>query len=83
LHFKSDTKGLVMEDLVKKIISDKFKLDVVDSTLISDFVEDSFSKVEMLFEIEQSFGVRLGEEDILSIDTVGDLIQALKNSNLK
>jgi acyl carrier protein len=72
-----------MEDLVKKIISDKFKLDVVDSTLISDFVEDSFSKVEMLFEIEQSFGVRLGEEDILSIDTVGDLIQALKNSNLK
>ena len=83
MHFKSDTKGLVMEDLVKKIISDKFKLDVVDSTLISDFVEDSFSKVEMLFEIEQSFGVRLGEEDILSIDTVGDLIQALKNSNLK
>jgi acyl carrier protein len=27
----------------------------------------------MLFEIEELFGVRLGEEDVLGVETVGDL----------
>ena len=72
-----------MEEIVKNIIFDKFKLEVLDDTLISDIVEDSFSKVEMLFEIEQAVEVKLDEEDILSIDTVGDLIQVLKNLESK
>jgi acyl carrier protein len=72
-----------MEDIeskIKQIIFDKFKLEVLNSTNISDFVEDSISKVEMLFEIEQLFETKFDEEDLLSIETVGDLIKVAKKS---
>ena len=72
-----------MEDIeskIKQIIFDKFKLEVLNSTNISDFVEDSISKVEMLFEIEQLFDTKFDEEDLLSIETVGDLIQLAEKS---
>lgn len=68
-----------IESLIKKIIFDKFKLNVLNSTNISDFVEDSISKVEMLFEVEQLFATKFDEEDLLSIETVGDLILVAKN----
>lgn len=70
-----------VESLIKQIIFDKFKLDVLNSTLISDIVSDSFAKIEMLFEIEQILGVRFEEEDLFSIETVADLIALAKKSN--
>jgi acyl carrier protein len=62
-----------VEEMVFEYVFNKFKLEVVLSTLLSDFVEDSMDRVEMLFEIEELFGVRLGEEDVLGVETVGDL----------
>ena len=69
-----------MEDTIKKIIFDKFKLEVDKNTPISQFVEDSMSRVEMLFEIEQALNVRFCEEDVLSIVNCGDLFEAANNS---
>lgn len=69
-----------VESKIKQIIFDKFKLNVLNSTNISDFVEDSISKVEMLFEVEQLFATKFDEEDLLSIETVGDLILVAKKS---
>jgi acyl carrier protein len=69
-----------MEDTIKRIIFDKFKLEVDKNTPISQFVEDSISRVEMLFEIEQALNIRLSEEDILSVVNCGDLFKAANNS---
>lgn len=70
-----------IESFIKETIHHKFKIDVLNSTLISEFVEDSFAKIEMLFEIEQSLGIKFDEEDLLSIETVADLIALVKKSN--
>lgn len=62
-----------VELMVFGYVFDKFKLEAVRSTPLSDFVEDSIDRVEMLFELEELFGVRLSEDDILGLETVGDV----------
>lgn len=75
-----------MDDIdlkIKQVIFDKFKFNPLNSTLFSELVEDSIAKIEMLFEIEQFLGVRFNEEDLLSAETVGDLIDLAKKSTEK
>ena len=67
-----------MEEKIKKIIFDKFKVEVDNNTNLSELIEDSFAKIEMLFEIEQAVGTKLLENDIMDIETVGDLISVFK-----
>ena len=62
-----------VRSLVFGYIFDKFKLEVLESTLLSDFVEDSMDRVEMLFELEEMFGVSLSEDDVLGLEKVGDI----------
>lgn len=69
----------IMEDQLKKIIIDKFNLREIDKNLLlSDLVSDSLSRIEMLFELEKIANKKLSEDDIFSIETVGDLIKKLK-----
>lgn len=69
----------IMEDQLKKIIIDKFNLREIDENLLlSDLVSDSLSRIEMLFELEKIANKKLSEDDIFSIETVGDLIKKLK-----
>ena len=67
-----------MEEKIKKIIFDKFKVEVDNNTNLSELIEDSFAKIEMLFEIEQAVGTKLLENDIMNIETVGDLISVFE-----
>lgn len=67
-----------VDSLIKTIIHDKFKLNVLNSTLISSFVEDSMAKIEMLFEVEQALKIKIDEEELLSIESVDDIIRAAK-----
>ena len=71
------------EDLIKKIISEKFGTEVRESDFLSNFAQDSFAKVEMLFEIEQALGVNIPDQDIIDMETVGDLISAIENARKK
>jgi len=70
----------MIEETIKKIIFDKFKLEVSENTNVAEFVEDSMAKIEMLFEIEQALGRKFDEEDLLSIETVGDIFRIAKKS---
>jgi acyl carrier protein len=66
-----------MEDLIK-IIEDKFKIKVSNETSITSLAEDSFGKVELLMEVEEKLNIKIPEEDILSVDTVGELANLIK-----
>lgn len=73
-----------MEDKLKTKILDylheKYDKSIDEESLIVDFCDDSISRIEILFEIEQLIDKKLKEEDILSIEKVADLIEiATKN----
>lgn len=63
----------------QKIIFDKFKLEVDNNANLYEIIQDSFAKIEMLFEIEEFLGVKIPETELADIETVGDLINAFKN----
>lgn len=67
-----------MEQNIKCIIFDKFKLEVKGNTLLSEIAPDSFDRLEMIFETEQYLDVKL--TDISEIETVGDLVKAFEKS---
>jgi acyl carrier protein len=72
-----------MEQSIKRIIFDKFKLEVNGNTRLSEIAKDSFDRLEMIFETEQDVNIKL--TDISEIETVGDLIKAFgksKNYNI-
>jgi acyl carrier protein len=66
-----------MEQSIKRIIFDKFKLEVNNNTLLSEIAPDSFDRLEMILETEQYLDIKLN--DISEIETVGDLIKAFQD----
>jgi len=44
-----------------------------DEALITDIVTESFAIVEMVIDLQEEFGIRLGQEDLKSIQTIGAL----------
>lgn len=68
-----------MEEEIKSLIRKGFPdREVDEQTSLSDLAQDSFARIEMLMDIEQSIGVRIPEEDILEMDAVGDLIAVVR-----
>lgn len=63
-------------DFLKK----KFGNEVVLETNIYELVQDSISRVELLFEIEQISGIKVSGDDILDAETVGDVIKLINSS---
>lgn len=69
-----------MIENIKEAIAEKFKFPlekIKTDTLLAEIVEDSISKIEFLFEIEKTLGKRMPEEDILDMETIGDLLHAI------
>lgn len=59
---------------IKKIIIEKTGFrEVTPETNLSEIAQDSMTRIEILFAIEEMTGVYIPEEDIFSIETVGDL----------
>ena len=48
------------------------KLD--DDAVLTDLVVESFLLIEMVIELQEEFGVRLVQEDLRDVKTVGDLV---------
>jgi acyl carrier protein len=67
-----------MEQSIKRIIFDKFKLETNGNTRLSEIAKDSFDRLEMIFETEQDVNIKLN--DISEIETVNDLIKAFEKS---
>ena len=71
-----------IEQTVKAIISKKFgvPLDQIDSQtrLIDDLKVDSFGAVELMFELEEAFGLSIADSDIQQVRSVKDIVEYLR-----
>ena len=47
---------------------------VADGLALMDLVQESFVLVEMVIELQETFSVRFGQEDLSAVRKVGDLI---------
>jgi len=50
-----------------------------ESRLIEDLKADSLDVVAMIMEVEQEFDIQIPDEDMLSLRTVGDIANYLKD----
>jgi len=50
---------------------------VTDETTVESFGFDSLSVLDLLFDLEQEFSIRIQAEDMLNIKSVGDLVDLL------
>lgn len=48
-----------------------------DETPIAGLVADSFMLVELLLELQETFGVTLSHEHLVGVETLGELISVL------
>ena len=48
---------------------------VTDGTMLVDLVQESFVLVEMVIELQETFGVRFGQAELSNVKSVGELIE--------
>lgn len=54
---------------------------VDEQTEISTFGFDSLSVLDLIFDIEQEFGIQIQAEEMMSIKRIGDLVTFLQESS--
>jgi acyl carrier protein len=50
---------------------------VQDAALLQELVVDSFILIDMVIDLQNTFGVRLNQEDLVEVKTVGDLVAVI------
>jgi acyl carrier protein len=70
-----------IEQKVKELLAKKFDIEIAkikpESRLAEDLGVDSFGAVELMFELEEIFGLKIADSDIDHIRTVNDVVAAL------
>ena len=69
---------------IQGLICEQFDVDpeqiTEETNFLQDLSADSLDFVELVMSIEDSFGLpEIGEEEIRAIQTVGDLVEYVKN----
>lgn len=54
-----------------------------DEALVTDIVTESFALVEMVIDLQEEFGIRLGQEDLKAIKTIGALTALIAERSKK
>ena len=72
-------------ETIKKLICEQFAVDpetiTEDTNFLQDLSADSLDFVELVMNIEDTFELpEIGEEEIRSIQTVGDLVRYVENT---
>ena len=65
-------KNQFKEKMARLIKQPVTKLD--DDAVLTGLVVESFLLIEMVIELQEEFGVRLVQEDLRDVKTVGDLV---------
>lgn len=67
----------VLEKVIQ-LISERFSVDVLkitkDTTFQEDLGADSLDVVELVMELEDTFGIQISDEDAEQIVTIGDAV---------
>jgi acyl carrier protein len=70
-----------IEQKVKELLAKKFDIDIgkitSESRLAQDLGVDSFGAVELMFELEEAFGLKIADSDIDGIRSVHDIVAYL------
>ena len=71
-----------MQEIIIKNLMDQLDLErdeiKMDSNFVDDFEMDSLDMVEMLIDLEKQTGIKIPNEDVKDISTVGELIAYLE-----
>ncbi len=71
-----------MEELIIKNLMEQLELErdeiTSESRFVEDFSMDSLDMVEMLIDLEKQTGVKIPNEEIKDIHTVGELVAYLE-----
>ena len=66
---------------VHEIIAEQLELDpakiTMESSLMEDLEADSLDVIELVMAFEEEFGVKMPDEELENIKTVGDIVNAL------
>lgn len=66
---------------VQEIIAEQLELDpakiTMESSLMEDLEADSLDVIELVMAFEEEFGVKMPDEELENIKTVGDIVNAL------
>lgn len=73
-----------MNETVKKIIADILDLELEqvkdDAKIMEDLDADSIAVMEIVMELEDELDVEVPTEDILELNTVGDIVAYIENN---
>ncbi len=70
-----------IEEKVKKIVSDKLKIDMENIRLDSKFNDlgaDSLETMDLIMAFEDTFNISIEDQDMANITTVGEAINFIK-----
>jgi acyl carrier protein len=71
-------KELIVEKLMEQLDLAKEEIKM-ESSFVDDFEMDSLDMVEMLIELEKETGIKIPNEEVKDIKTVGQLVDYLEN----
>lgn len=67
-----------VETQVKQILADQLDLDMEEikerALLTDDLGIDSFSSIEIVYDLEDKFGIEIPEKDLADVKTVDDIV---------
>jgi|688.fasta_scaffold835870_1 acyl carrier protein len=67
-----------MEEAVKEIIERKTGKKISSETNLFDISDDSLGMMELIAEIEEKLKIRFKEQELLDLETVGDLMEVIR-----
>ncbi len=70
-------KEIIIKNLMEQLDLEKDEIKM-DSKFVDDFEMDSLDMVEMLIDLEKETGIKIPNEDVKDIATVGELIAYLE-----
>ncbi|WP_032496747.1 acyl carrier protein [Hydrogenivirga sp. 128-5-R1-1] len=73
---------MALEERIKEIIADQLGVEqekiVPEAKFVEDLGADSLDVVELIMAFEEEFGIEIPDDDAEKIQTVGDVINYLK-----
>jgi len=68
---------------IRKIIADKFNLEIdevtMDKNLEFDFGADSLDLYEILVDIENTFDMKFSDEEYENVKSINDIVKVIEN----
>jgi acyl carrier protein len=72
-HKRDEIEKKVIEVMEKMLHRDQGDIRL-ESTLVDDLEMDSFTALEMLFELEDQYGLEIPDEEVENFKTVKDIV---------